>query len=98
MTFHMIALCIALYLLLTLRTALVLRYLQIVFYIYTYCSAYGEDVACQCTTRMQFLLLRRVDTLYPYMHLRTTTLCPVDTWHLSLILCLRIAKRRRTPS
>lgn len=67
MTFHVIALCIALYLL-TLRTALVLRYLQIIFYACTYCSAYGEDVACQRTsTRMKFLL-HRVHALYTSSH------------------------------
>ena len=76
MTFHMIALCIALYLL-TLRTALVLRYLQIILYVCTYCSVYGEDAACQCTsTCMPFLLLNRVHALYPSSHHN-----PVPYWY-----------------
>ena len=27
------------------------------------------------------------------IHLRITTLCPIDIWHVSLTQCLRIAKR-----
>ena len=84
MTFHMIALCIALYLL-TLRTAFVLR-------LWYHPNSLYSNLHMARMPRVSATPPHACSSFYctasaHCFHLRITTLCPIVTWHVFLIVC-----------